>query len=242
MRRTPAALLSVALLVVGCAGPEASLDATAPATSAATASAGVTTATPVASEDASAEPSPLLTVEAPGHPYDGDDVLALLADSRRPDGVPAEIQRPDIAATLAQQIWTIGGRAWESTSVGGSCGPQSCDLELAGAPGGGAGEDLYVFRIDRASGSVELLQSVLLGLDPETVEVLDRLVRERVGSRLDGYGLATVRWLPPPEDGRYVLSYRSGGEEGSPALDLEFDTNTGEVTEMPASWVRSARG
>jgi hypothetical protein len=181
------------------------------------------------------EPTPLVAVDAPGRPYDADDILALMADSRRPGGVPGEVQTPEIAAAIADQVWTIGGEPWAVASIGGSCGSQACDLEVAGAPGGLAGEDLYLFRVDPATGSAELVQSVLLGLDPDTVEALDRLVRDRYDGDLDGFGLATVRWLPPPDDGRFVLAYRSGGEEGSPALDLVLDLATGEVSEMPAS-------
>lgn len=191
---------------------------------------------------ASAAPTPLVAVDAPDRPYDADDVLALMRESRRPGGVPDEIETPEIAGALADQIWTIGGRPWAVASIGGSCGTDSCDLEVAGAPGGVAGEDLYLFRIDPATGLVELVQSVLLGLDPEVVSELDRLVRERYEGDLDDFGLSTVRWLPPPDDGRFVLAYRSGGEEGSPAVDLVFDATTGEVSEMPASWLRSARG
>jgi hypothetical protein len=191
---------------------------------------------------ASAAATPLVAVDAPERPYDADAILALMRDSRRPGGVPDEVETAEIAAAMADQIWTIGGRPWAVASIGGSCGPERCDLEVAGAPGGVAGEDLYLFQVDPATGSVELAQSVLLGLDPDTVETLDRLVRERYDGDLDDYGLTTVRWLPPPDDGRFVLAYRSGGEEGSPALDLVFDANTGEVSEMPASWLRSATG
>ena len=190
----------------------------------------------------SAAPTPLLAVDAPGRPYDADAVLALMRESRRPGGVPDEIETPEVAAAVAEQIWTIGGRPWAVASIGGSCGQQSCNLEVAGAPGGLAGEDLYLFHVDPGSGSVELTQSVLLGLDPETVGELDRLVRERYQGDLEGYGLATVRWLPPPDVGRYVLAYRSGGEEGSPALDLVFDAVSGEVSEMATSRLRSATG
>jgi hypothetical protein len=83
---------------------------------------------------------------------------------------------------------------------------------------------------------------VLLGIEPETVAELDRLVRERYDGDLEDFALATVRWLPPPDEGRFILAYRSGGEEGSPAIDLEFDAASGEVIEMPTSWLRSARG
>jgi hypothetical protein len=43
--------------------------------------------------------------------------------------------------------------------------------------------------------------------------------------------LVGARWLPPPEAGQYWLSYRSGGEEGSPGLDVLLDAVHGVVIE-----------
>jgi hypothetical protein len=231
VRRRLAILFVGGGLLASCVTAEESAQPTASSTAAQSPSLEPSTA----ASSGSAAPTPLVAVDPPGRPYDADDVLALMRESRRPGGVPDEIETPAIAAAVAEQIWTIGGRPWAVASIGGTCGPQGCDLEVAGAPGELAGEDLYLFRVDPASGSVELVQSVLLGLDPETVSELDRLVRERFEGDLGGYGLSTVRWLPPPDIGRFVLAYRSGGEEGSPALDLVFDAVSGEVSELPTS-------
>jgi hypothetical protein len=238
VRRRLAIVLVTGALLAACVTAEESVAPTD--TSPADASPTVDESTAPASS--SAAPTPLVAVEAPGQPYDAEDVLALMLESRRPGGVPDQVETPEIAAAVAEQIWTIGGRPWAVASIGGSCGPERCDLEVAGSPGGVAGEDLYLFGVDPSTGSVELLQSVLLGLDPETVSELDRLVRERYEGDLGDYGLSTVRWLPPPDVGRFVLAYRSGGEEGSPALDLVFDAVTGEVSPLPTSWLRSATG
>jgi hypothetical protein len=35
--------------------------------------------------------------------------------------------------------------------------------------------------------------------------------------------LTSLKWLPPPSDGTFVASYRSGGEEGSCGVDLTLD-------------------
>lgn len=93
-----------------------------------------------------------------------------------------------------------------------------------------------------SSGDVELLGSTLLGIDPATVEALDRLARERWDGDLDGFGLAAARWQRPPDHDRFVMAYRSGGEEGSPAVDLVIDVETGTVTESPTSAVTRSRG
>ena len=44
--------------------------------------------------------------------------------------------------------------------------------------------------------------------------------------------LANACWLPPPDDGRFVLAYRSGGEEGSCGLDVTLDVAAGVVVEQ----------
>jgi hypothetical protein len=226
------------LLLAGCAATDGSDAPSVPGSGDAS-----TVAVPSADTSAGAPgPSPLIAVPAPGRPYDAEDILALMAESRRPGGVPDELETPEIAAAIAERVWTVGGEPWAVAGIGGSCGPQACDLEVAGAPADLAGEDLYLFRIEPASGSVELTGSVLLGLHPDIVTELDRLVRERYDGDLEGFALSTVRWLPPPDDGRFVLAYRSGGEEGSPAIDLLFDATTGEVSEMPSARLRSGRG
>jgi hypothetical protein len=238
VRRRLAIVLVTGALLAACVMTEESAAPSDPSPALASPSADESTAP----ASGSAAPTPLVAVDPPGRPYEAEDILALMRESRRPGGVPDEIETPEIAAAVAEQIWTIGGRPWAVASIGGSCGPERCDLEVAGSPGGVAGEDLYLFGVDPATGSVELLQSVLLGLDPETVSELDRLVRERYEGDLDDYGLSTVQWLPPPDVGRFVLAYRSGGEEGSPALDLVFDAVTGEVSTLPTSVIRSATG
>jgi len=35
--------------------------------------------------------------------------------------------------------------------------------------------------------------------------------------------LTNVRWLPPPDETQFVISYRSGGEEGSCSADITVD-------------------
>jgi hypothetical protein len=194
------------------------------------------------SAGATARPTSPVVVPAAGRPYDAGRMLAAMRDSRRPGGVPDELETDEIAAAVAEQIWTLGGEPWAIMAVGASCGAATCDLEVAGAPAGGAGEDLYLFRADPRSGSVELLQAVLLGIPPATVEALDAYARERWTGDLDGLVLATARWLPPPDDGRFVLAYRSGGEEGTPGLDLLVDVEAGTVSGMPVSRLTRATG
>jgi hypothetical protein len=169
----------------------------------------------------------------PGTPYTAAELLAAMRDSRRPGGVPDELKREAIAGAIAEQAWTWDGEPWESLSVGAACGADACSLDLAGAPSGAAGTDLYSFTIDPTSGAVELLSTDLHGYPPALEEKLDAAARAALDSTdLDGLALVGARWLAPPDTDRYWLAYRSGGEEGSPGIDVLVDLATGDVLEV----------
>ena len=147
-----------------------------------------------------------------------------MRSSTRPGGVPDQIETDAIAAGLAEAIWTLDGQPWTTMAAGGSCGPESCTLDVAGSRAGLSGEDLWVFAVAPATGSVQVVSSEVRSLPEEMLVRLDELARSiaQEGS-LDGMVLASVRWLPPPEADRFVLSYRSGGEEGSCRIDHTLD-------------------
>ncbi len=222
-RGVVAVLVIVAVLLVGC-GMDRPGPSRPPASGAAS-----------AAPSAAASGVAALDVPPPGQPYGADEILTAMRESRRPDGVPDELETTEIATAVAESVWTLGGEPWAVMAIGGSCGAQSCELEVAGAPANGAGEDLYVFAVDPDTGNVGLVQALLLGLEPQHVRALDELARDRWSGDLEGLALAAARWLPPPDDGRFVLSYRSGGEEGTPGVDLLVDLEAGTVEEMPAS-------
>ena len=225
-------------LLVACSGPTAS-----PPTSIRPSGSGGAVPTPSATTtpaattgpSSSPAPSPSSTVAAP---YDATAVLAAMQASRRPGGVPTQLQTRPIADLLAAGIWTYDGQAWPTLSVSGSCGATVCTVDLSGAPDGGAGEDLYTFSVTPADADVELLVADLHGYPADLDAALDAVARRGVSpDRLTGLALLAARWLPPPDDGQFMLSYRSGGEEGSPALDVLIDLPTGRVLEAksPAS-------
>jgi hypothetical protein len=214
------------LIAAGCTGsPEISASATdapapsSPAATASSASSPSPTATP--------EPTPLVALPDPAHPFTADELLTAMRESRRPGGVPDTLETPAIAAAVAERLWTFGPGGWATSSVGGGCGPQVCSLEVGGTAEGALGEDLYVFTIDPASGAVSLMDASLGGTPAELVEALDAAARETWEGSLQGLGLASIAWQPPPDEGTFILTYRSGGEEGSPGVTLLLDVIEG---------------
>jgi hypothetical protein len=181
----------------------------------------------------SAEATP--EVSEAGRPFDAETLLRAMRESRRPDGVPDALETEDVAARLAEAIWTVDGRPWATLSAGGSCGPESCTLEVGGAHTGAEGEDVWTFTVIPATGSVERSSATLRSLPTALVTRLDDVARglhplpdER------GLLLGAAAWQPPPDDGRFVLSYRSGDETGC-ALELTIDLANGQLVDESAA-------
>jgi len=199
----------VGVMVVGCGGP-------------------VPSTTPVS-------PSPVADLPEPGRPYAADDILDAMRDSRRPDGVAEELQTEVVAEAVADAVWTYGGEPWDEVVAGGSCGPTACTLEVAGGREG-VGGDTWVFSVDPASGSVEVVDAELQAIPTELVTELDRAARLADGdSLLEGMLLTAARWIPPPADQVFGLAYRSGDEEGSCSIDVEIDAKRNRVTEVTST-------
>lgn len=173
-----------------------------------------------------------IDVPEPSRHFDGVDILDAMHTSRRPGGVPQELQTEPIASAVAQSIWTFDASdPWWELVAGGSCGPETCSLEVSGAPDGAVGEDLYVFEVTRASGAVELVASNLRGFPQSLMSRLDELARSLLdAASFEGLALVSARWLPPPDEGQFVLSYRSGGEEGSCGMDLTIHAPSAHIT------------
>jgi hypothetical protein len=171
----------------------------------------------------------------PGQPFAAADILAAMRDSRRPGGVPDELQTDAIASAAAELLWTFDGTPWTTMAAGGSCGTDTCTLELAGAPDGAAGEDVWVLDVQPSTGTVTVASADLHGLPTDALEALDRAARDAAGGDLpDDLLLAGARWLPPPDPG-FVLAYRSGDEEGSCAADVVLDATATTVEELTAT-------
>jgi hypothetical protein len=185
-----------------------------------------------AGSTASPVPTPFVTL-APGRPYDGADVLEAMRSSRRPGGVPDELEREPIVSAVAHELWTIDGRPWSEMVAGGSCGPHLCTLEIGGTRDAAQGEDLYIFEVDPGAGRVTVQSSDLRGMEPALVSRLDLFARAHWPEAPLPGPLASARWLPPPRASVFVLSYRSGGEEGSPAVDAVVDVTLTTVELQP---------
>jgi len=225
------ALVLVAALLAGCGAeaPPQSSDASPTSTTGHSPAASV-----MPGSGGSAAPGESLA--RPGTPYSPAEVLAAMRDSRRPGGVPDELETDAVASAVAAELWTWDGDPWLSWSAGGACGPQMCSLDVAGSPASAAGTDLYTFVIDAGSGAVTLASTDLHG-HPTRLEARLHAIarRELEAADLDGLSLVGTRWLPPPDTDRYWLAYRSGGEEGAPRLDVLVDLASGEVLEIDGS-------
>lgn len=150
--------------------------------------------------------------------------------SRRPGGVPDQLETEPIARRIAESVWTIDGDPWDTVTAGGSCGPQRCSLELMGTRDDIEGADAWTFSIDPAAGSVEVVEHTLAALPDELVESLDRLAREH--EALDGLVLASARWFGPEGPEQFVLSYRGGDEEGSCSADVTVDAAARRIVDV----------
>jgi hypothetical protein len=188
---------------------------------------------PPTTATATAPPSVDLAPDA-GRPYDGDDILVAMRESRRPGGVPDELETDAIAAAVAEHIYTFDGEPWSEIVAGGSCGPETCTLEVGGTPDAALGEDLYAFSVTPSTGAVELVSADLRGFPADMLEELDLMVRRDLDDPGSVVELLSASWLPPPDDGVFELAYRSGGEEGSCALNITLDVRSGSVLEREA--------
>jgi len=171
----------------------------------------------------------------PGQPLTATEVLEAMRDSRRPGGVPEELWTDDIAAAVADLVWTFDGRPWDAIAASGSCGGATCTLELAGSQEGTAGEDVWVFEVQPAAGTVSVASADLHAVPAGRVDALDSAARAAAGDDLpDDLALTAVRWLPPPDTG-FTLAYRSGDEEGSCSVDVVLDATASRVEDLTAS-------
>jgi hypothetical protein len=228
-RATAAALLLVAVLAA-CSG---SAQPSSPQPASVAASATQKTPTYPTAEPTASEPADL---PRPGRPFTADDLLAEMRDSRRPGGVPDRLQTREIASALAAEIWTVDGEPWDTVSIGGSCGPIRCTLDVGGAAEGAVGEDLWTFEVIPDAPDVAVLSAELHSIPPAIVETLDAVARRATPEvAAEDMVLAGAAWLPPPDYSLYDLAYRTGNEEGSCELDLRVDLAAETVEEVRRS-------
>jgi hypothetical protein len=174
-------------------------------------------------ETTSARPSTVaIDLPEPGRPFDAATLLTAMRESRRPGGVPGEIETDVIAMALADAVWTFDGQPWTTMAAAGSCGPTSCTLEIAGTRDGTQGDDLWAFEVRPSTGSVEVVSADLRSLPTGLLVELEELTRSVDPRITAGLRLTSARWLPPPVSGHFVLSFRTG-DSGSCGVDYTFD-------------------
>jgi hypothetical protein len=182
------------------------------------------------------DPGNPISLRPPGKPFDANDILEAMRDSRRPGGVAPELQNEAIAAAVADTIWTLQGDRWDAIATSGACDPDSCTLEVAGSAAGDAGEDVWLLSVDPTTAEVEVVNADLHAIPGPTADAVDLVARAADGgAALDDLLVTSVRWLPPPDDGTFALAYRSGDEEESCSMDVRLDVDSGELTQVAAS-------
>lgn len=182
------------------------------------------------------DPGNPISLRPPGKPFDAQDILEAMRDSRRPGGVAPELQTEAIAGAVADTIWTLQGERWDSIATSGACDPDACTLEVAGSAAGDAGEDVWLLSVDPATAEVEVVNADLHAIPGVTVDAVDLVARAADGgAALGDLLLTSVRWLPPPDDDAFALAYRSGDEEESCSIDVRLDVGTGELTDVATS-------
>lgn len=188
------------------------------------------TASPLASPTPTPSEAPGPSgIELPtaGAPFDAATIMTVMRDSRRPGGVPDQLETEPIAAAVAAAVVTFDGLPWTTMAASGSCGTDSCTLEFAGTRPDRHGDDVWIFDVRPADGTVVVTTAELRGLPNELLPALDGLARSLLpAAPLDGLLLTSVRWLPPPDGEQFAISYRGDGEEGSCGLDLTLDVVT----------------
>jgi hypothetical protein len=164
-----------------------------------------------------------------GRPFDAGTILAAMRESRRPGGVPEAIETPAIATDIADAIWTFGGEPWSTMSIGGSCGPSTCTLDVSGSFADALGEDVWTFSVEPATGQASVVDSQLGSVPPDVVELAAHAVRaSSLGPQTAELAVGSASWLPPPDD-RLVLAYRAGDEEESCQRDVSVDLSSGHL-------------
>ena len=164
--------------------------------------------------------SPIATVAPTGHgrPYTAEMIAVELLDV--PDDFPPQLQNELIAAALADRIWTYDGRPYREIWITGSCnepGRTRCDLAVSGLPAFAPTrdwEDAYFFAVDLRSGVIlPTTEPGIRGLPAELVPEIEDLARALdADGRLEGMLLRHVRWLPPPPDDAYVVTFGDDNE------------------------------
>lgn len=229
MRRTGLALAALLVASTAACAAEASLPTSpTPTTTTSPTATASPLVTPTPTPTPSEAPGPIgIELPAVGTPFDAATIVTAMRESRRPGGVPDELETDAIAGAVAATISTFDGLPWTTMAASGSCGPDSCTLELAGTRPDGHGDDLWIFDVRPADGTVAVTTAELRGLPNQLLPELDGLARSLLpAATLDGLLLTSARWLPPPDGGQFVLSYRGDGEEGSCILDLTLDAVT----------------
>jgi hypothetical protein len=160
-------------------------------------------------------PSATVAGSGPGQPYTAADIEPMLAAA--PVGVAAQIRMPQVAAAIADRIWTFDGRPYQEVAIGGSCENQGCEIIVQGVPAYASTrdiQDIWLLGLDLRTGVFADNSPSLGGFPTELVPELDTLARslDRDGT-FAALPLIRTEWAIPPPAGVFVLRYGTGTQE-----------------------------
>jgi hypothetical protein len=173
----------------------------------------------------SAPDPPRIVLPEPGRPYTAADLLAVLRAGPGSESPAALFQR-EVGDALAAAVWTFDGRPYQSLSAEASCGPSRCEISVQGVPDSSeeARIDHYIFDLDLKTLGLTRTYAGLGAFPADLRPRLDEIARAGLPiERLKGLSFRSAMWLPPPEFGRFELTYDEGGLEGSRALRVVVD-------------------
>jgi hypothetical protein len=174
---------------------------------------------------------PRIVLPKPGRPYTAANMLTVLRAAPRSQ-LSADLVRPEVAEALSLAVWTFDGRPYRVVVAEGSCVPRGCQVSVQGAPNPAdeVRSDHYIFDIDLDRFELSPKYVGLRAFPAELHPQLDAIARAALPrDRLEGLAYDSAIWLPPPEFGRFEVTYDEGGLEGSRGLRVLVDARVGSV-------------
>jgi hypothetical protein len=158
----------------------------------------------------------------PGTPYTGAELLNLL--NFTPVPLPPPMTSLAAMELIAHEIWTWDGARYDDLSLSGSCGQDTCTVEIGGGRSGARGSDVHGVvvavpdLVTRSAG--HSLSAYPAALDPKLEDLARQLVAPQLLRRMTYRG---AQWHLRPEPDQYTLTFAVDDTEGSPGKRVTLD-------------------